>query len=63
MHEKYISGLNITNDDTTQDEFDLNDYNNQRVILFTDLDAGHRAEGRDERGFGQRDRCRGEPVV
>ena len=31
MHEKYISGLDTGTDD------DLNDHNNQRVILFTDL--------------------------
>ena len=32
VHEKYISGLNATTTDN------LNDFNNQRVILFTDLE-------------------------
>ncbi len=41
VHEKYISGLNATTTD------DLNDFNNQRVILFTDLEQA--SEPKDAR--------------
>ncbi len=47
VHEKYISGIVAATDDAGTDIFEPNTFNNQRVILFTDLTQA--TEPRDAR--------------